>query len=153
MPEAMFHGVPVSSESSPLANHLHGLRILIVDDNVDSREILRGFCEYYGAEVIESDSGRAAFLFFKHNRPDVVVTDIAMPQWSGYHLLRKIRGLPDRLGGRTPIVAVTAYKDLHEMPRPGVAGFDAWLTKPLDIPALVETIHGVRRRVAGRRSA
>jgi CheY-like chemotaxis protein len=152
MPEAMFHGVPVSSESSPLANQLHGLRILVVDDNVDSREILRGFCEYYGAEVIESDSGRAAFRFFKRNNPDVIVTDIAMPQWSGYHLLRKIRGLPDRLGGRTPIVAITAYKQLHERPRARVAGFDAWLTKPLDIPALINTIRRVGRRVAGSRA-
>jgi CheY-like chemotaxis protein len=120
----MFHGVPVSPETSSLAK-LHGLRVLVVDDNPDSREVLRGFCEYHGADVIESESGRAAFDFFKRSNPDVVVTDIAMPQWSGYHLLRKIRGLRDRLTARTPIVAVTAYKEFHDETRARVAGFDA----------------------------
>jgi CheY-like chemotaxis protein len=142
----MFHGVPVSPDMATQPK-LHGLRVLVVDDNDDSRQILRGFCEYYGAEVIQSGSGREAFDFFKRSHPDVVVTDIAMPQWSGYHLLRKVRRLPDRLGRRTPIVAVTAYKEVHHETRARVAGFDAWLTKPLDIPALVDTIN----RVACRR--
>jgi CheY-like chemotaxis protein len=145
MPDAMFHGVPVAPETSSLAK-LRGLRVLIVDDNPDSREVLRAFCDYYGAEVIQSRSGREAFDFFKRGKPDVVVTDIAMPQWSGYHLLRKIRRLPGRFGGRTPIVAVTAYKEFHDETRARGAGFDAWLTKPLDIPVLIQTIQRLTRR-------
>ena len=89
--------------------------------------------EYCGADVFVADSGQAALPLFGRVRPHVVVTDIAMPRWDGYRLLREIRALPPEQGARTPVIAVTAYRELHHEMRARRAGFNAWLTKPIDI--------------------
>jgi CheY-like chemotaxis protein len=119
---------------------LRGLRLLVVDDHEDARRILRMVFEYCRAEVFIAESAREALPLFERVRPHVVVTDIAMPRGDGYRLLRAIRALPGAQGGRTPVVAVTAYRELHDETRVRRAGFDAWLTKPIDIRKICSVI-------------
>jgi CheY-like chemotaxis protein len=130
---------------SPLDVSLRGLRLLVVDDHEDARRILRLVFEYCGADVFIAESGREALPVFERVRPHAIITDIAMPRWDGYRLLRAIRALPAARGGRTPLVAVTAYRELHHEARARRAGFDAWLTKPIDIRKICSVV----KRLAG----
>jgi CheY-like chemotaxis protein len=129
----------------PSAPDLAGVRILVVDDNYDARRVLGMLFTHFGASVLVADSGEDALEKFHRARPHVVVTDIAMPQWSGYQLLRAIRSLGPDLGGRTPVAAVTAFRDVHHEARVRGAGFDAWLTKPVDTWHLVSVVEGLAR--------
>jgi CheY-like chemotaxis protein len=119
---------------------LRGLRLLVVDDHEDARRILRMVFEYCGADVFIAESGREAMPLFERMRPHVVITDIAMPRGDGYRLLRAIRALPTAQGGRTPLVAITAYRELHHETRARRAGFDAWLTKPIDVRRICSVV-------------
>ncbi len=138
--------VAPGEDSARLRNRLRGVRLLIVDDHHDAREILRTVFEHCGARVFVADSGREAFPLVDRARPHLVITDIAMPRWSGYRLLREIRSLPIERGGHTPVIALTAYKELHHEARALAAGFDAWLTKPIDIRELVTLVERLMAR-------
>jgi CheY-like chemotaxis protein len=127
---------------------LAGVRVLIVDDNADAREILKAIFEYCGASVFVAETGRAALRVFDGVTPHVVICDIAMPGWNGYRVLREIRALPRERGGTTPVIAVTAYKEVHHRERAIAAGFNAWLTKPANLAALITLVENV---TTGRR--
>ena len=101
--------------------------VLIVDDNVDGLEVLRGFLEYHGAFVRAGLSARSALEMLEHVTPDLIITDLAMPGMSGARLLTKIR---KRVSGvAIPVVALTAYPETYAR---SAARFDAYLTKPLE---------------------
>ena len=126
------------------------MRVLVVDDNEDARCVLDMLFTHFGATVALAESGEEALGAFHRTRPHVVVTDIAMPHWSGYRLLRAIRAPRRNQGGRTPVAAVTAFRDIHHEARVLRAGFDAWLTKPVDTRHLVSVVdrlvRGTRER-------
>jgi signal transduction histidine kinase/DNA-binding response OmpR family regulator len=125
---------------------LGGLKILVVDDDGDSREFLTHALEGRGATVTSVDGSRAALAELAKLRPDVIVSDIAMPDEDGYELIRQVRALPAELGGGTPAVAVTAHtrKDVRDLA--GAAGFQRILPKPVDVEhlsAVVATLGGL----------
>ena len=129
---------------------LAGVRILIVDDDRDARDILQRWFKYMGAVAMSAASADDALSVFQRRRPDVVITDIAMPVRDGTWLREKLRGLEWIHQTETPVVAISGFS-----PRdPGVrASFDDWLAKPVDLSELAIRVRSLadRRRPRKRR--
>jgi CheY-like chemotaxis protein len=122
----------------PLAGGpLAGAKVLIVEDTDDSREMLVEFMRMFGLDVDEARSGNEAIAKFRASQPDLVVSDIAMPDGDGLSLVRTIRGLPAEEGGLTPAIAVSAGPDPEEAI---LAGFHAYLQKPVDPVKLLDVV-------------
>ncbi len=125
-------------EGEPI--RLEGLKILVVDDDDDARGLLRHVLSERGATVSEAESASTAFHEVGRFRPDVIVSDIAMPNGDGYGLIRAVRGLPASRGGRTPAIAVTAHARQADGERAYAAGFQGHLPKPVDLSRLVSMV-------------
>lgn len=123
---------------------LEGLRIVIVDDDPDARELLATLLTQRTAEVFAGESAAEAFELLRRERPDVLVSDIAMPEEDGYMLIRRVRALSEEEGGRIPALAVTAYAGRADRTRALEAGFDGHFAKPIDIDSLVERLLEIR---------
>jgi PAS domain S-box-containing protein len=119
---------------------LTGLRILAVDDDRNTREMLQEALERAGAEVASADSAREALARMRTFRPDVVVSDIGMPHEDGYDLLRQIRLLPDEEGGNVPAIALTGYAREEDQQATREAGYQAVTPKPVDLDKLLSAI-------------
>src|SRR5271156_757735 len=105
-------GHPSSAVSVSLAGSvpaLGGLRVLVVDDERDAREIVAAILGEAGAEIATASSSREALERIEQWKPDILISDIGMPGESGYDLIRMMRALPAGRGGRTPAIALTAY--------------------------------------------
>ncbi|MBD2730843.1 response regulator [Nostoc sp. FACHB-892] len=120
--------------------NLSGIRVLLVDDEVDSKELADFILQEYGAEVISVGSPFEVILTLMDFQPDVLVLDIGMPDMDGYMLLEEIRSLPPEQGGRIPAIALTAYAGKVDKQQAISAGFQAHLPKPVDADQLVEVI-------------
>lgn len=132
---------------SPVASprSLEGVRILLVEDDEDSRDITRLALEAHGAVLVAVSSAREAVAALESEAPDVVVSDISMPGEDGHALLRKVRGLPLTRGGRIPAIALTALDSREARVASRDAGFHYHLTKPVDANKLVEIVAGLVR--------
>jgi signal transduction histidine kinase/DNA-binding response OmpR family regulator len=119
---------------------LSGLRIMIVDDEPDTREFLSFLLRQYNAEVYTSESASQAFAAFTEFHPDVLVSDIGMPREDGYSLIRRIRTLTTEQGGNTPAIALTAYAREDDQKQALAAGFQTHLAKPVNSSELVTAI-------------
>ncbi|WP_390691891.1 ATP-binding response regulator [Aetokthonos hydrillicola] len=119
---------------------LTGVRILVVDDDPDTRDLLTFLLEDYGAGVMVVASAGEAFRAFESFKPDVLVSDIGMPIEDGYSFLRQIRSLPPEQGGQVPAIALTAYAKQEDQQQALVAGFQQHLSKPVEPQALVTVI-------------
>ncbi|HSY38360.1 MAG TPA: response regulator [Polyangia bacterium] len=119
---------------------LKDVRALVVDDELDARELLREVLESAGASVLAVDSAEAAVKAFPVWRPDVVLSDIAMPQQDGLAMIRRIRALPDHAGDHVPAAAITAYASREDAARARSAGFQAHLAKPLTPTEVISTV-------------
>jgi len=125
---------------------LAGLRLLVVEDEDSSREMLATLLEQLGAEVTATASASAAFAALEAEIPDVLISDIGMPGESGYDLLRKVRLLPPASGGLVPAIAFTAYSSEQDRLEALAAGFQLHHTKPADPTRLVAAIAMLGRR-------
>lgn len=114
------------------------LRVLLVDDNADARETMKDILELDSHVVFEASDGRAALESALTNRPDVVLLDIGLPGMDGYQVARALRDRPETSGIR--LLAVTGYGLESDRERALLAGFDAHLTKPVDITSLRKAI-------------
>jgi signal transduction histidine kinase/CheY-like chemotaxis protein len=119
---------------------LKGIRVLVVDDEVDARELARRLLVDFGAEVEVADSVDDALEKFKKWRPDVLLSDIGMPEKDGYELMRAVRALGEADGGEIPAVALTAFARSDDRKRAMFAGYQGHLTKPVDPAELVATL-------------
>jgi len=130
-----------------LAFSLHGVRVLLVEDESDCREVLAAGLQQYGATVRAVGSAREALVALKDPHvPHVLVSDIALPGEDGYALIRQVRGLAADQGGDIPAIALTAYaRDADEAAARG-AGFQFHLSKPADIETLAHAIAGALGR-------
>lgn len=115
-------------------------KLLIVDDDPNTRTLLSEALEGRGADVRASASAGEAAQTIAIWHPDLVISDLCMPRENGYELIRRVRGLPDAEGGRTPAIACTGYARAEDRARAITAGFDAVVAKPVDLELLVETI-------------
>jgi len=111
---------------------LHGLRVLLVDDDLDVRQALATVLESYGVVVHTAVSAEAAASAIEAFDPEIVITDLGMPREDGYSLLERLRERSRDGGGKTAFVALTAYAGMQEESRALAAGFDAFLTKPVE---------------------
>ncbi len=118
---------------------LDGLKLLVVDDEADTLELMSRLLRDRGAEVHVAASAGEAIETFSSARPDVIVSDVGMPGMDGYALIRKIRSLSLERGGRTPAVALTAYARTEDVQRAFAAGYQMHLAKPVD-PAHLATV-------------
>jgi PAS domain S-box-containing protein len=135
---------------APVDGSLTGLRILVVDDEADAREVMRFMLERGGARVRTADSAAQALDALREERPDVLISDIGMPVEDGYVMVRRLRAMEASLGRRTPAIALTAYASDEDARRAHTAGFDAHLSKPVDPARLIETAAAL---ATGRRGA
>ncbi len=119
---------------------LRDLRIVVVEDDPDTQELLKTVLRRHGAEVIAAASGTSALAEIRRNKPSVIISDIGMPDENGYGLIRKIRALPPEEGGRIPAIAVTAYAAASDRRRALLAGFQTHLAKPIEPDDLVAVI-------------
>ena len=134
---------------APDASLLGGVRILVVEDEADSREILDDLLRAWGAEVTTAASGPEALVALNVSTPDVLVSDVGMPGMDGYELLREVRQRGDGEGGRVPAVALTAYADAESRRLALEAGFEEHVAKPAEPKVLLAAV----ARLVGRRFA
>lgn len=119
---------------------LPGVHVLIVEDNEDSRYLLTDVLQYCGALVTPVSSAEEARALLGRVRPDVLVSDLAMPGLDGYALLRWVRALPPEAGGRIPAIAITAFSEDYDSRKAHEAGFDAYLRKPINLTSFCELV-------------
>jgi signal transduction histidine kinase/ActR/RegA family two-component response regulator len=119
------------------------LRILIVDDEADTRTVLRALLTQFGMEVHTAGSAAEALAALPLVKPDVLLADIGMPEQDGYSLIRKVRSLPPDCGGTVPAIALTAFAMEDDRRTALAAGFQAHVGKPVNPPQLVETIEAL----------
>ena len=127
----------------PGAAALAGVRVLVVEDMADTRELIAVALRSRGAEVFSAASGFEGLATLAETRPDVVVSDIAMPGMDGYTFVRHLqeRTLLERPARRPiPAVAVTAFASHEDRVRALDAGFQAHVAKPVDMEVLVATL-------------
>ena len=110
---------------------LAGLRVLVVDDETDTRQLISHSITRRGAEVKTCGSAREALELLEQWRPDVLLSDIGMPGEDGYTLISKVRALPPEKGGHTPAAAFTAYAREEDRERALAAGYQMHIAKPI----------------------
>ncbi|WP_341737179.1 PAS domain-containing protein [Microcoleus sp. CAWBG640] len=119
---------------------LTGIRVLAVDDELDTRELLTALLTQYGAEVLTVASVAEVLTSLKSFQPNVLVSDIGMPEVDGYTLIQQIRALPPEQGGQIPAIALTAYATKGDRQRAIASGYQQHLIKPLEPELLAEAI-------------
>jgi signal transduction histidine kinase/ActR/RegA family two-component response regulator len=124
---------------------LDGLRVLVVDDELDARELLIAVLSQCGSRPIAAASAAEALAVVTSSRPDVIVSDIGMPEQNGYELIRRVRALPASEGGRTPAAALTAYARAEDRSQAMHAGFEMHLVKPIEPSELISAIATLAR--------
>ena len=124
---------------------LKGLRVLSVDDQQDTRELITLALTRYGAEVKSSDSASTALQLIKEWKPHVIVSDIGLPGTDGYDFMRQVREL-ETGGERIPAIAVTGYAGAVDESKALDAGYEVHLSKPIELNKLVAVIAKVSRR-------
>jgi PAS domain S-box-containing protein len=142
-------GRPQASSSPRTGDTLRGRRVLAVDDDESTQELVATMLLMYGVSVRTAGHASQAMEILREWRPDVLLTDIAMPGEDGYAFMRRVRSLPAPLG-LIPAVALTAYTDPHSMQQAFSAGFDAHLGKPLEPHVLADALSKVMRLRQGR---
>jgi PAS domain S-box-containing protein len=135
-------------ETPNIPRLLQGVRILIVEDDDDTRGMLVSALSHCGAQARDAATAAEGFTLFTQDRPDVLISDIAMPDGDGYSLLRRIRALPPEQGGQVPAAALTAYSTSEDRTKALRAGFQIYLPKPVDPAELVTVV----RTLAGKSS-
>lgn len=125
---------------------LAGLRVLVVDDDEDSRLLLAATLRREGADVEMVDSALGALSSLDEVLPDLVISDIGMPEIDGYELMRRIRRRERDAGGELPAVAITAFTETESREQALAAGFQAFVPKPLDREVLIATLAALTGR-------
>jgi CheY-like chemotaxis protein len=115
-------------------------RILLVEDDPDTQELLKTVLGRHGAQVTAVNSSASALAEIGRAKPDVIISDIGMVGENGYELIRKIRSLTPEAGGRIPAIALTAYAGPADRRRALLAGFQTHLAKPVDPDDLLAVI-------------
>ena len=140
---------PRASDTSPgpfIAEELAGLTVLVVDDHADARDLVRRVLEDCHAEVFTAGTAEEALALVEAHKPDVLVSDIGMPDADGFELLRRVRALGPKRGGKVPAIALTAFARSEDRTRALRAGFLVHVSKPVDPSELVATVASVARR-------
>lgn len=150
-PVSLYPGLHRQTVADPLLD-LTGVKVLAVDDEGDTREFLRAALEQYGASVISAGAAAEAWQLLQTHKPDVLLSDVGMPDEDGFTLIRRIRSLPPEQGGDIPAAALTAYAREGDRLQALAAGFQMHIPKPIEpiqlltvISKLIHATKGVRK--------
>jgi PAS domain S-box-containing protein len=134
LPENESAALPSAPQAAaePSIDSLGGLRVLVVDDRLDDRELLKVILQQAGATVRTASSSMEALGTLQSWRPNLLISDLAMPQEGGFGLITKVRALEDPELRRTPAIAVTAHLGLEDRTQALQAGFEHYLMKPIE---------------------
>ena len=129
-----------TSQNGKSESPLTGLRILIVEDDDDSRDMLATILKFHGADVLTAENVPDGFETFRSTRPDILISDVGLPEKDGYDLIRHIRSLAKDEGGQTPAIALTGYASMNDQLQALRAGYQEHLAKPIDTEKLISAI-------------
>jgi CheY-like chemotaxis protein len=141
---------PASPQSATYDYHaidLTGVRVLVVDDQLDGRDLVARVLSECGAEVSSTDDAGETLRLIESTRPHVLISDIGMPRVDGFELLRRVRALGAARGGALPAVALTAFARSEDRTRALRAGFLMHLSKPVEASELIASIATIAGRV------
>ncbi len=139
-PAPLFQRAGAGKVSSEIEQKVPAVRVLVVDDEADARELLQAVLAQCGAEVRAVGSVQAAMEELRQWRPDVLISDIGMPGEDGYQLIRQVRALSHKEGGSIPAAALTAYARSEDRLRALKAGFQTHVAKPVEPAELVAVV-------------
>lgn len=144
MPE-QFTAQSLPIEPTKLPSDLRDIKILVVDDDDSSRDYIASVLEIYGASVVAVASANEAIAHLTQSQPDqeqpdILISDIGMPDIDGYSLIQQVRALPPEQGGQILAIALTAYASELDYQQAMMAGFQRHITKPAEPDAIVEVI-------------
>jgi CheY-like chemotaxis protein/anti-sigma regulatory factor (Ser/Thr protein kinase) len=125
---------------SAAAHDLSGLQVLVVDDEDDARELIKRILNDCNADVLTAATATEALTLLKHARPDLMVSDLGMPEVDGYGLLDRIRALGPAHGGNLPAIALTAFARSEDRMRALSSGFLAHISKPVEPSELISKV-------------
>ena len=145
-PVKMAHG-RIAEDVRVENDDISGVRVLLVDDDADTRSVLAILLDKAGAEVVTSSSVAEALRELDGWKPDIVVADIGMPDEDGYSLIRKIRSLSSGQSRRIPVIALTAYAGPEDAQRVLAAGFQSHMVKPVVPHELIAEVASFVRRI------
>lgn len=154
LPVMVIHPLPphrssaVSATGSSQTDHpsLEGITVIVVDDEVDSRQLVKRVLEGCGARVVPAASAQEALELMAQEPPDMLISDIGMPVQDGYELIRKVRSLPPDRGGRTPAAALTAFARAEDRTRALRAGYQTHVPKPVEPTELTAVVASLATR-------
>jgi CheY-like chemotaxis protein len=129
-----------NGQSSEPDSNLNGIQVLVVDDEPDSREFVTFVLEQAGATVLTATTAADALTMLIRSKPDVLLSDVGMPDMDGYMLMKQVRALPTEQGGEVWAIALTAYAGDFNQQQALIAGFQQHLSKPIEPERLVREI-------------
>jgi PAS domain S-box-containing protein len=131
---------PAAREMLPsfeCVERLDGVRVVVVDDEPDTRELLKAGLGQCGADVLVASSSAEALEAIQTGAPHLLISDIGMPEEDGYELIRRVRALSDENGGRLPAIALTAYARVEDRMQALRAGYQMHVPKPVELAELI----------------
>jgi CheY-like chemotaxis protein len=131
---------------NPKFRSLQGIKILVVDDDADSRDFISFLLEEDGAQVTSVSSAIEVLQVLTELKFDILLSDIGMPEMDGYMLIREIRTWPPEQGGQIPAIALTAYAGEYNLQQALTAGFQLHVSKPAEPDELIAAV----AKLAGR---
>ncbi|MEQ9484015.1 ATP-binding response regulator [Coleofasciculus sp. F4-SAH-05] len=131
---------PQNSSPNDEGLDLSEVTVLLVEDEVDTLDLLTIILESYGARVEGVTSAHEALAVFSQGQPDVLISDIGMPGMDGYEFIRQVRELPPNRGGLVPAIALTAYAGETDYEKALSAGFNRHIAKPVEPKQIVDAI-------------
>lgn len=137
-------------DDDTLGGALRGLRVLVVDDDRDTLELLHEILTAAGVVVACASSVAQAFELLVVNRPNVIISDIEMPHENGLSFLRNLRSVLDEDGGQTPAIAFTGRSQPEDRARGLASGFNLYLTKPTTPDGLLRAVQSLAANAAAR---
>lgn len=139
----------VAARLDPL-DDLSGINVLVVDDDIDTCELMDSLLTQCGAAVTTVKSASDAIEFLRRHVPDVIISDVGMPGVDGYEFIRKVRSLPPERGGKIPAVALTAYARGEDRLRALRAGYQMHVAKPIEVAELLTIVASLTERTQSR---
>jgi CheY-like chemotaxis protein len=126
---------------------LSGIKVLVIDDEHDARELVKLVLSRSKAHVISASSAEDGLDLLQSERPDVLISDIGMPVKDGYQLMREVRALPASRGGRISAIALTAFARSEDRTKAMLAGYQLHLAKPIEPRELAAAVRSLAGRV------
>lgn len=125
---------------------LSGMTVLVIDDELDSLELVQQVLAASDATILTATGAREALRLVELRRPDLIISDIGMPLVDGFELIRRVRAMPDRGAAGVPAIALTAFSRREDQQRALEAGFDEFLAKPVPPATLLQTVAAIVAR-------